>query len=85
LGLPHWKIPGFDAGVDERWWQERRGVVEPWALSIALPMASLETWMPYQLKAGLERLRHRFREYPPWAVRTEEAFDSALLQEQVVQ
>src|SRR6266516_4487614 len=30
------EIPGFDTGVDERWWQERHGVVEPWALSIAL-------------------------------------------------
>jgi hypothetical protein len=72
------ELPGFDAGVDERWWQDRYRVVEPWALSVALlhglaPMASLETWMPNQLKAGLASLRHRFPEYPPWAVRTEEA------------
>jgi hypothetical protein len=28
--------PGPDAGVDERWWQARHDLTEPWALSIAL-------------------------------------------------
>lgn len=70
--------PGPDAGVDDRWWQDRHGVIEPWALSIALlhgltPMASPETWVPDQLKAGIANLHRRFPEQPDWAVRTGQA------------
>ncbi|MGH3274700.1 MAG: hypothetical protein ACRDNZ_10340 [Streptosporangiaceae bacterium] len=70
--------PGPDAGVDDRWWQDRHGVIERWALSIALlhgrtPMASPETWVPDQLKAGIANLHRRFPERPDWVVRTEQA------------
>jgi hypothetical protein len=69
---------GPDAGVDDRWWQDRHGIVEPWALSIALvhgpmPMASPETWAPDQLKAGLANLHLRFPEKPDWLFRTGQA------------
>ncbi len=71
-------IPGFDAGVDERWWKDRQRVVERWAASIALvhgpvPTASFETWIPGQLTAGLEKLRRRFPEDPNWFQVTETA------------
>jgi hypothetical protein len=70
--------PGPDAGVDDRWWQDRHGIVEPWALSIALlhgptPMASPETWAPDQLKAGLANLHLRFPQKPDWLFRTGQA------------
>lgn len=62
-------IPGPDAGVDDRWWQDRHGVVEPWGVSIALlhgptPMACPATWIPDQLKAGLANLHRRFPKNP---------------------
>ena len=29
-------FPGPDAGVDERWWQDRHRMAEPWAVCVAL-------------------------------------------------
>jgi hypothetical protein len=65
-------------GVDERWWQARHDLTEPWALSIALlhgetPLPDGMAWITGQLNAGLAALRRRFPDSPPWTARTMEA------------
>jgi hypothetical protein len=75
--------PGFDAGVDERWWQDRHKMIKPWAMSIALvhgpaAMDEPDSWASEQLKAGLVSLRRRFPANPPWAIRTQEALTQHL-------
>ncbi len=75
------EIPGPDAGVDERWWQDRHRIQERWALSIALvhgpmPTAGLDTWMPKHLRAGVADLRRRF----PHNARSVQLTETALAQ-----
>lgn len=63
--------PGPDAAVDERWWQARHDLTEPWALSIALlhgesPLPDGMAWITGQLNAGPAALRRRSaRVWPP--------------------
>jgi hypothetical protein len=77
------KRPGFDAGVDDRWWEDRHTLVQPWALCIALlhgpaSMDDPEVWVPDQLQAGLVSLRLRFPDHPSWAIRAQEALTRPL-------
>jgi hypothetical protein len=75
--------PGPDAGVDDRWWQDRHRLRQPWALSIALlhgpaAMGDPQIWVPSQLGAGLASLHLRFPDDPLWAIRAKQALTRPL-------
>lgn len=77
--------PGFDAGVDDRWWADRHRLIQPWALCIALlhgpaAMDAPQVWVPARLQAGLASLRLRFPDRPSWVIRAEEALARPLFE-----
>lgn len=79
-------LPGPDAGVDERWWQDRHRITELWAVCIALvhgpsPMEDPLAWVPAQLTAGLVSLWARFPGNPPWVLRTGQALAQPFFQD----